>query len=121
MCNTSSSQVGIKSCRGTRECVSFVHVHMFVTTHYREVINSINSYTSYYQYIRQSLLLATSYLNSIYQRCNRVTSIDLGDSLTHWLRPSDLDIANDPDVTHKTVTSIIYDCYIRKYYKYWSI
>ena len=31
------------------------------------------------------------------QRCNRVTSIDPDDPLTHWLRPSDLD--NDPDVT----------------------
>ena len=31
------------------------------------------------------------------QRCNRVTSIDPDDPLTHWLRPSDPD--NDPDVT----------------------
>ena len=33
----------------------------------------------------------------VYQRCNRVTSIDPDDPLTHWLRPGDPD--NDPDVT----------------------
>ena len=33
----------------------------------------------------------------VHQRCNRVTSIDPDDPLTHWLRPSDPD--NDPDVT----------------------
>ena len=28
----SAAKVGIKSCRGTRECVSFVHVAMYVAT-----------------------------------------------------------------------------------------
>ena len=31
------------------------------------------------------------------QRCNRVTSFDPDDPLTHWLRPGDPD--NDPDMT----------------------
>ena len=26
-------KVGIKSCRGARECVSFVHVHMYVRSY----------------------------------------------------------------------------------------
>ena len=39
------------------------------------------------------------------QRCNRVTSIDPDDPLTHWLRPGDPD--NDPDVTRiKTLATI---------------
>ena len=28
----SAAKVGIKSCRGTRECVSFVHVALYVAT-----------------------------------------------------------------------------------------
>ena len=34
---------------------------------------------------------------SLQQRCNRVTSIDPDDPLTHWFRPGYPD--NDPDVT----------------------
>ena len=49
----------------------------------------------------------------IHQHCNRVTSIDPDDPLTHWLGPSDPD--NDPDVTRFKIFKIYRACisYIR--------
>ena len=49
--------------------------------------------TNSYMYNAVANYVIAYALTCVYQRCNRVTSIDLDDPLTHWLRPS------DPDVT----------------------